>query len=102
MNLDAEWQQIQNMIQAGIIPSGERIKEYLKVSCQKEGFSQEIDKMLACLADILRLEEEEVLPTDSTFKEILTLLESDKSAQEMQFALSKIIVLSKEPRLIEQ
>jgi len=29
INLDKDWQEIQNMIQAGIIPSSLRIKEYL-------------------------------------------------------------------------
>ena len=53
--------------------------------------------MLACLADILRLEEERVLPTDPSLKELLVLLESDTSVQDMQLALSKITVYSKEP-----
>ena len=34
MDLDAEWQQIQNMLNARIIPSTERIKEYLQVGLQ--------------------------------------------------------------------
>ena len=57
--------------------------------------------MLACLADILRLEEERVLPTEPSLKELLTLLEFDNSAEDLQLALSKITVISKEPKLTE-
>jgi len=100
LNLDNEWREIQNMLNAGIIPSSERIKEYLQSCCQREDISQEIDKVLACLVDILRLEEERVSLTEPELKEILVLLESDKPANEMQVALAKITVAPKEPRLV--
>jgi hypothetical protein len=100
INLDAEWRQIQNMLNAGIIPSSERIKEYLEASCQSKDCSQRIDNVLSCLADILRLEEEQVALTEPELKQILVLLESDKPANEMQFALSRIKVSPKEPKTI--
>jgi putative nucleotidyltransferase with HDIG domain len=99
--LDEEWREIQNMLNAGIIPSCERIKEYLQASCQSQDCSQRIDNMLACLADILRLEEERVCASELVLKEILVLLESDKPANEMQIALSRITVAPKEPKLID-
>ena len=92
VNLDESWGQIQNMLKAEIIPSSERIKEYLQVCCGKKDMNQEIDKVLACIADMLRLQEERVINTDLSLKEMLALLESDKSASEMQFVLAKIIV----------
>jgi len=102
LNLDAEWQQIENMTQAGLIPSNERIREYLQASCQSEDCSQRIDKVLSLFADILRLEEERVSSTEPALREILVLLESDKAAAELQVALSKIEVSPKEPQTIEQ
>jgi precorrin-6B methylase 2 len=100
INLDTEWQEIQNMLNAGIIPSCERIKEYLEASCQSQDCSQRVDNMLSCLADILRLEEDRVASTEPVLKELLVLLESDKQASEMQLALSKIAVSPKEPRIV--
>ena len=63
---------------------------------------QEVDKILACIADIIRLQEERVVSTDSSLKEMLALLESNKSANEMQFVLAKIIVPDKELLTIAQ
>lgn len=85
INLDTEWQQIQDMIQKGIIPSTQRIKEYLMSCYRDEEFAKE-DKILVYIADILRLEEERCLSTDSALKELLVLLESDKQTikQELQ------------------
>ena len=100
INLDTEWQEIQNMLNAGIIPSCQRIKEYLEVSCQSRDCSQRIDNVLSCLADILRLEEDRVASTEPVLKELLVLLESDKQASEMQLALTKITVSPKEPRIV--
>ena len=93
--LSEEWRQIEQMLAAGIIPSTERIKE---ACCQQENL--DIDKVLACIAGILRLEEERVSSTEPALKEFLVLLESDKTVGELQVALSKITVPAKEPQLL--
>lgn len=102
LDLDQEWQRIENMVNRGIIPSCQRIREYLEVSCQTQDLSQRIEKVLVCLADILRLEEEKVISTEPALREILVLLESDKPAQEIRIALSNIVVSAREPELIRQ
>jgi len=96
-----EWQKIQNMLQAGIIPSGQRIKEYLENCCQKDNFKLEIDKVLGCIADILRLEEERILSTEPGLREFLLILESNKPANELKIALNNLHFLAKEPILIK-
>jgi len=96
INLDESWQQIENMLKAGIIPSSSRLKEYLGACCAKDNIDGEIDKVLSCIADILRLEEERCLPTEAALKDILVLLESDKPAKDIPLALSNIMVLPKE------
>jgi len=100
--LDKEWSEIENMLNGGIIPSIERIREYLALSCQSQDCQARIDKALSCIADILRIEEERCFVTDSALKQVLILLESDKPANELQLALLKIGVLAKEPILIGQ
>jgi glycosyltransferase involved in cell wall biosynthesis len=93
LNLDESWTQIQNMIDAGIIPSSERLKAYLEACCSNENMNQEIDKVLSCIADILRLEEDNCQPTEAALKEMLVLIESDKPPKAMQAALINITAL---------
>jgi SAM-dependent MidA family methyltransferase len=99
--LNSEWIQIENMLAAGITPSSERIKEYLQSCSQKQDFNQDIDKVLSCIADMLRLEEERVVSTDLSLKEMLALLESGKPVNDMQLVLAQITVEAEEPKLIE-
>lgn len=99
--LNSEWIQIENMLAAGITPSSERIKEYLQSCCQKQDFTQDIDKVLSCIAAMLRLEEERVVSTDLSLKEMLALLESGKPVNDMQLVLAQITVEAEEPKLIE-
>ncbi|MDD5560875.1 MAG: hypothetical protein PHT50_01915 [Candidatus Omnitrophica bacterium] len=96
---DKEWLEIEKMANSGIAPSCERLREYL-LSLQDP--NSQIDKVLACIADILRQEEEKACCTESSLKEILVLLESGKPDKELRLALTKIQVLAKEPQLIEQ
>lgn len=98
LNLDEEWSQIQNMLNAGIIPSSQRLKEFLQASCESVDCAERTEDALGVIADILRLEEERVAVTEPALRELLVLLESDKPANELQLALSKITVLPKIPQ----
>jgi len=82
INLDQELQDIQKMVGAGIMPSAERIKEYVQISCLQGAL--ETKKVVSSIADILRLEEECCCSTDAMLKDILVVLESAKSAQELK------------------
>ncbi|MFA4993095.1 MAG: glycosyltransferase family 9 protein [Candidatus Omnitrophota bacterium] len=97
--LDKEWLEIERMANSGIAPSCERLREYL-LSLQDP--NSQIDKVLACIADILRQEEEKACCTESSLREILVLLESGRPANELKLALAKIEIFAKEPQLIEQ
>ena len=88
--MEHSWTQIQSMLKAGIVPSSERIKEYLASCCRQKNMEREIGKILNCIAYILRLEEERCEPTSQSMKDILFLIESDKSAAEIPAALSRI------------
>ncbi|MEW6101993.1 MAG: hypothetical protein AB1481_06855, partial [Candidatus Omnitrophota bacterium] len=101
INFDKAWQEIEHMLSAGIIPSTNRLKEKLEDSCQKDEFQQAKDKAISCIADILRLDEERVNATEAALRQILVLLESDKKAEEIRLALSKIEIQEKEPVTIE-
>ena len=81
-NLDNELRQIQDMLNAGIMPASERIKECVlfSSSLKPQDYSREIDQLFGCIADIFRLEEEKAKPTPKALKDALILLESNKPA----------------------
>ena len=57
---------------------------------------QDINKILVCIANILRLQEDRAINTDVSLKEMLALLESNRPVNEMQLVLAKIVVSEKE------
>ena len=84
INLDSEWREIEKLVNSGITPSAERIKEYVQASCYKGSVDRDIDKVISCISDILRTEEERYLPTDPTLKDILVVLDSANSVQQLR------------------
>lgn len=84
VNLDEEWIQIEGMASAGIIPSAERIKEYVQSSCAQESISRDKDKIVLCISDILKQEEERGVATDATLRDVLVVLESMQGGHELR------------------
>jgi len=82
IDLDQEWKEIQKLVEAEIIPSTDRIKEYIQLSCLKG--NSDMQKVVSCIADILRLEEERCSSTEAMLKDILVVLESGRSNQELK------------------
>jgi len=90
MNLSEEWGQIEQMVSGGIIPSSERIKEFIQASCAQGNAERDIEKVISCISDILRQEEESCCSTDNTLRDILVVLEATPGGAE----LSKIFLRS--------
>lgn len=88
--LDKEWERIKEMVDKGTIPSGEKLKEYILSCSQKQDIEHDIERMLACISEILRLEEDYVLAAEPGFVRFLAVLESDKPPSEMLRALSMV------------
>jgi hypothetical protein len=84
LNLNSEWREIENLVNSGITPSAERIKEYVQASCYRGSVDRDIDKVISCISDILRLEEEHYSPTEPTLKDILVVLDSANSVQQLR------------------
>ena len=100
INLDSEWLQIQSMVNAGIIPSNERIKEYVLASCLRYNLGNQMNKVLGCIADIMRMEEDRVVDADVELKDMLVLIEAGKPETELQCGLSQIKISPQEPKPI--
>jgi hypothetical protein len=77
-DLDQEWQALQKMIETDACPSTQRVKEFLGACYQKGELKQRSDKVLACLAGILRIEEDECKATEPQVKVMLALLEYNR------------------------
>jgi signal transduction histidine kinase len=97
INLSQEWEEINRMLKAQIIPSAERLKEYLQAACLKDDLDSCRDDMLSCIRDILRMEESNYAQVDPSLKRLLVLLESDESPAELSAALAGISSQPKEP-----
>jgi hypothetical protein len=69
-SLNEEWRQIEKTMQNGPMPYQE-IKEYV-TCCRNQKAEKQMDAVFACIANILRLEEEQALPTAPEIKEILS------------------------------
>jgi len=84
VNLNTEWREIENLVNSEIIPSSERIKEYIQASCYKGSVEKDIDKVISCISDIFRIEEEHCSPTEPVLRDILVVLDSANSAQQLK------------------
>jgi len=76
INVDSEIQQIKNMVQSGIVPSGQRIKELVAACIQKKEMNSQVDSLLLCLADIFKLEEENTSESSPELREALVIVDS--------------------------
>jgi len=78
IDLDKELDSLRNMVKAGMVPSGERVKEYLAACFQKGKIEEKQDDLLVCLAEIYRLAEEENLETSPQLRESLVIVDTGK------------------------
>jgi len=76
INLTKELSQMQEMVKAGIVPSGERLKEYVAACYQKGELKQQTNKLVAFMTDICKLEEEKVAGASNELKEVMLILDS--------------------------
>ena len=83
VDLGKEWSDIEQLVSSGIAPSGERIKEYLQASSAKGELDNDIDKVLTCISEVFRLEEDKGSSTDEVLRDVLVVLEASRSSAEL-------------------
>ena len=76
IDLDKDLAALRNMVKAGMVPSGERVKEYLAACFQKGKIEEKQDDLLVCLAEIYRLAEDENLETSPQLRESLVIVDT--------------------------
>ncbi|MBI4708181.1 MAG: M48 family metalloprotease, partial [Candidatus Omnitrophica bacterium] len=75
-DVNKELAEINRLLGAGITPSTDRLKECAQAAYLFNGPPEENAKILSCIAQVLRKEEEACCNTDPTLKDILVVLES--------------------------
>ncbi len=78
LDLDVEWAQIQQVFNAGIRPSIQRLSEYTAAAVASPLAEDKIDQVRVMLADILRRDEEneKLTPAEESCKQLLMALEN--------------------------
>ncbi len=86
LNINRELRDIYRLIDAGITPSPERIREFVQACCLKDEIATNQDRIMRCIAEIIRLDEERLCPTDIMLRDILVVLESSRNSRELRGA----------------
>ena len=74
--LNRQWQQIQMMVEHQRLPSCGRIKELAELCQRSPDYQRQRQDLLALIANMLRIEEEEVVATEPELKNLLVKIES--------------------------
>jgi phosphomannomutase len=76
VNIDKELAEISKMVDTGIMPNGERVKELIAACYHKQELANHQQELMSCLIRICKLEEEMVVPTGKEIKEALVIVDS--------------------------
>jgi len=89
MDLTKEWSDIQRLVASGITPSAERLKDYLAASSFKGSLGKDMRKIISCISDVLRMQEQSCVLADPALKDMLIVLGSGRSAEELKLVFAK-------------
>lgn len=78
IDLDKELASLRQMANSGLVPSGQRVKEYEAALFQKGRFEEKQDDLLVYLAEIYRLAEKENLETSPELRESLVIADTGR------------------------
>jgi len=74
-DLDAEWANIREQMRGRQMPYA-KMKEYVAVCCQRKAQDKHMDDVMACVTNILKLEEKCAVATSPEMKELLVMIEA--------------------------
>ena len=78
MDLDKELGEIRRLARSGIVPSGQRLKEYLAACFQKGRIEEKKEDLILCLVEVCRLLEEENLESAPELREAIVIADSGR------------------------
>ena len=77
-DMEKELEQIRNMVKGGIIPSGQRVKEYVAACFQKGQMKEKEDELMFCLLEICMLQEEQVVESSAALRESIVIVDTGR------------------------
>jgi len=77
-DLDREWANIQKQIKGKQMPYA-KMKEYVAVCCQDKAQDKHMTDVMACVTNILKLEEKCAVATSPEMKELLVMIEAARA-----------------------
>lgn len=80
LDLDKEWARIEKMVNGGLAPSAQRMVEFAAACKVKGGSGAYAEGLIACIAGMMRIEEEKAEPTEAKLRDLLILLEADAAS----------------------
>ncbi|MDD5465822.1 MAG: hypothetical protein PHP73_05735 [Candidatus Omnitrophica bacterium] len=81
LKIDGEWGQIEKMLESGNLPSIPSVTNYVETAVKNTDSGMQLYKAMACVAGILKLEEELVIPAQMEIKRLLLVLEEHLNRQ---------------------
>ncbi|MBF0532062.1 MAG: hypothetical protein HQL23_03080 [Candidatus Omnitrophica bacterium] len=100
INLTAEWQRIQAIVNEGVLPSSERVKNFLLACCQQEVLADRMGYVMGLIAEILRIEESRAFAAEPAISDMVSLLLSGKPDNEILSGIMHIKIQPQELQLI--
>jgi len=79
MNLNAEAQALEGMLEKGILPSSQRVKEFIYACSYKKELGARTEQLVSLLTDMCRLQEECVCESEPELRESLMIIEAVES-----------------------
>jgi hypothetical protein len=76
MNLDREAQALEGMLEKGILPSAQRVKEFIYACSYKKELGSRTEQLVSLLTDMCRLQEECVCESEPELRESLMIIEA--------------------------
>jgi hypothetical protein len=76
INVDKELKEINLMVEKGIAPSGERVKELVAACYHKQELASHQQELMSCLMRICKLEEDMVVSSGKELKEAIVIVDS--------------------------
>jgi hypothetical protein len=76
IDIETENNELRNLMHAGILPSSQRLIEYITAYYLRNAGRGKIDNAVGCIVDYFKLEEENCDNTDEIVKNFLVLIES--------------------------
>ena len=84
MDLDKKLDDMQKLLDGGMMPAANKIKECVQAAVLREDYDKYLDKLLSCISTSMRLEEEKCCMSNRIMKDLLVVLDSGMQSAQLK------------------